>query len=60
MSLFGSWAFVALLGALYYLLAPYLSAMLYLGILLVLLLLCCAVLLFWLYRRGSAIFAQLS
>ena len=59
-SLFGSWAFVALLGALYYLLAPYLSAMLYLGILLVLLLLCCAALLFWLYRRGSAIFAQLS
>lgn len=58
-ALLGGWAMVAVMGVLYFLAGRYLGAAIYLSILTVVVLAASLVLLHWLRRRGTVIFASL-
>ncbi len=59
LALFGGWAAVAVLGALYWLTYKFLSAAAFLAVIAFLLALSCALLCKWLKNRGSVIFSNL-
>ena len=58
-ALFGGWGYAIIVGGLYFLLYPFLSAAVYLVLVLVLTIILSALLYAWLRKRGTKIFASL-